>query len=128
MTIKEIAHLAPQVCDVFPDSSEIIQNVHPWLKEPETKTLSVLALVQEVPGKSLREIAESENGFEIVKHVIKKLWLSLPKIHKYWGFSGGLDKDGIHYDSLSGKITVLHWDRGQLPIIHLSEINEGPYV
>lgn len=90
--------------------------------------MSVLALVQEVPGSSLREIAETESGFDIVKQVIKKLWLSLPKIHKYWGFSGGLDKDGIFFDKASGKITVLHWDRGQLPVVHVSETNEGPYI
>jgi len=38
--------------------------------------------------------------------MIIKLWRSLKKIHKYWGFCGGFDKYGIYFDRESGKITV----------------------
>ena len=60
-----------------------------------------------------------------MKYVVKQLWNALPKIHKYWGFSGRLDKDGVFFDSASMKITVLNWDRGQLPMCHVPEINDG---
>ena len=86
---------------------------------------SLLVLVQEIPGVSLREIAKTADGLATVTKVIKTLWMALPKMHKYWGFSGGFDKDGIYYDEVSGKITVQNWDRGQLPIFHLAEIEEG---
>ena len=56
---------------------------------------------------------------------MKELWKALPRIHKYWGFSGSLDKDGVFFDSASMKITVLNWDRGQLPIFHIPAVHEG---
>jgi hypothetical protein len=56
--------------------------------------------------------------------VIQKLWSSLPEIHEHWGFSGGFDKDGIYFDKLSKKITVQNWDRGQLPVFHITGLDD----
>jgi hypothetical protein len=57
--------------------------------------------------------------------VVLKLFLALPKIHKHWGFSGGFDKSGVFFDNASGKITILNWDRCQLPLMHISSFDNG---
>jgi hypothetical protein len=54
-----------------------------------------------------------------VKYTVKKLWQELPTIHKYWGFSGGFDKQGVFFDEVTKKITIINWDRAQLPITHI---------
>ena len=53
------------------------------------------------------------------------MWRALPLIHKFWGFSGGIDKSGVFYDSVTKKITILNWDRGQLPICHIPGYDAG---
>jgi len=51
-------------------------------------------------------------GYETVKFALRKLWDALPIIHKFWGFSGGIDKEGVFYDESTKKVTILNWDRG----------------
>ena len=58
-----------------------------------------------------------------MRYVVKKLWNALPRIHKFWGFSGRFDKDGVFFDRTSKKITITNWDRGQLPISHMPKIS-----
>jgi hypothetical protein len=66
----------------------------------------------------LKDIAKSPNGYHTVKSVLLKLWEALPNIHEFWGFSGGIDAEGVFFDSVSGKITILNWDKSQLPVLH----------
>jgi hypothetical protein len=73
----------------------------------------------------LKDIAKTIDGYASVKLVIKKLWSALPKIHKHWGFSGGFDKEGVFFDHASMKITVLNWDRSQLPMYHITAFDDG---
>jgi hypothetical protein len=70
-------------------------------------------------------VAKTEGGYETVKHAVRKLWNALPTIHHYWGFSGGIDKEGVFYDVLTKKLTILNWDRGQLPLFHLRGYSHG---
>jgi len=86
MTVKEIAPFAPQFCGLFPDPHERFRH------DEERTRESVLFFAQQVPGSRLKDIAKTEGGYETVKYAVRKLWEALPTIHKYWGFSGGIDK------------------------------------
>ena len=119
LTIKEIAEFAPKFCGLFPDPHEKFR--HP--EEPIEN--SIVFFAQQVPGSRLRDIAKSSNGYHTVKSVILRLWEALPKIHEHWGFSGGINKDFVFFDRASGKITILNWDRGLLPIRHIPGHKEG---
>ena len=119
LTIKQIAPFAPKYCGLFPDP-------HERFKDPEEDPdNSILFFAQQVPGSRLKDIAKSSNGYLTVKSVILKLWEALPTIHEFWGFSGGIDKEGVFFDSASGKITILNWDRCQLPITHFPGHKDG---
>lgn len=64
------------------------------------------------------KIAETVGGYETVKHVVRKLWVELPDIHRHWGFVGTFAKETVYYDCSTRKTTLLNWDRGQIPIYH----------
>ena len=81
--------------------------------------------MQKVPGSSLHDIAKSSGGYETVRGVVRKLHQALPTIHKHWGFCGAIDKEGVFFDETTKKITILNWDRGQLPLYHVSGFDDG---
>jgi len=83
-----------------------------------TKIDSLIFLAQQVLGSSLLDISRVTGGYPTAKSVIGELWRALPEIHRHWGFCGSLDSRGIYYDCTTRKITILNWDRGQLPIVH----------
>ena len=70
-------------------------------------------------------MARNECGYETVRYAVGRIWAALPVIHKHWGFSGGIDKEGVFYDFTTRKITILNWDRGQLPLYHIRGYRHG---
>jgi hypothetical protein len=119
LTIKQIAPFVPQFCGLFPDPHENFKHV-----EQPTRD-SILFFAQQVPGSRLKDLAIKECGYEAVRYAVGRIWAALPVIHKHWGFSGGIDKEGVFYDFTTKKITILNWDRGQLPLYHIRGYHHG---
>lgn len=69
-------------------------------------------------GRRLKDLAAKAGGYDLAKFAIRKLWNDLPTIHRYWGFSGGIKASNIFFDSHTKKITLINWDRAQLPFVH----------
>ena len=69
----------------------------------------------------MKDIAALDGGYDAVRSVLLELFTrGLPLIHKHWGFSGGIDKDGVYYDNRTVTTTIANWDRGGLPVFHLT--------
>ena len=70
-------------------------------------------------GRRLKDLAAKAGGYDLAKFAIRKLWNDLPTIHRYWGFSGGIKASNIFFDSHTKKITLINWDRAQLPFFNI---------
>ena len=119
LTIKELAPFVPHFCALFPDPHERFEHI----ENPSMNSL--LFFAQQVPGSRLKDIAKSSGGYNMVQMVVQKLLTALPTIHRCWGFCGAIDKEGVYFDNFSGKITILNWDRGQLPVLHVPGFDDG---
>jgi len=119
LTIKEIAPFVPHFCGLFLGPYERFR------RKEDPPTNSILFFAQRVPGSRLKDIAKNAGGYEAVKYVVGKLLDALPVIHEHWGFSGGIDKEIVFFDEGTKKITILNWDRGQLPLYHIRGYSHG---
>ena len=77
-----------------------------------------MALVKNVSGRSLRNMAETKYPKCTLRKIMSKVREILPLIHEEWGFFGGIGVDSIYYDSVAKKITFTDWHRNNLAFKH----------